>query len=535
MKHNKYFITIFFGLIFSIVFFTSSNAQLTYPSSLYMTTQNTVNSTGDFLKENGYTSIGGDLMIYYGSDITDLTPLNGLTSVGGKIYIYDNTALINLNGLESITSVGGDLWIESNTALTNIDSLAGITSVGGRIWINENTTLTNLDGLKGLTSSFSGEVYVAYNAALQNLAGLENLTSIGGNLTIYSNATLTNLDGLEGITSIGGSLTINNNPALTDIDPLKNLTSIGEALLIQLNAALTNLDGLRSLTFVGWSLAISYNTALVKFCGLYPLFSSGTVGVAIQIFDNGANPTVAEIIAAGPCPPSVTAVAVDIKPETCPNSFNVKKKGTISVAILGTDDFDVQNIDPASLKLEGISPLRWSIEDVATPVSEGGECACTTDGPDGFNDLNVIFDAQELVAALGQVNDGDELVLTITGNLTDDTPIEGSDCVVILAKNLKKDLAGNLNNVPEEYALLGNYPNPFNPSTIIRYELPKQSYVNLRLYDVLGREVAVLVNEQKPAGRYEIKFDAKNLPSGIYLFRIEAGDFVKTRKMLLLK
>jgi len=88
---------------------------------------------------------------------------------------------------------------------------------------------------------------------------------------------------------------------------------------------------------------------------------------------------------------------------------------------------------------------------------------------------------------------------------------------------------------PAKLYLYQNYPNPFNPSTIIKYELPRQSLVTLKIYDVLGREVAVLVNEQKPAGRYEFKFDGKNLSSGIYFYRIKAGDFVQTKKMILLK
>ena len=85
------------------------------------------------------------------------------------------------------------------------------------------------------------------------------------------------------------------------------------------------------------------------------------------------------------------------------------------------------------------------------------------------------------------------------------------------------------------FSLEQNYPNPFNPSTVISYRLPETSFVTLKIYDALGREVAVLVNEQKPAGTYEVEFDASDLSSGIYFYKLQAGSFVQTRKMILLR
>ncbi len=89
--------------------------------------------------------------------------------------------------------------------------------------------------------------------------------------------------------------------------------------------------------------------------------------------------------------------------------------------------------------------------------------------------------------------------------------------------------------VPNEFALSRNFPNPFNPVTKIRYQLPKESRVSIKLFDILGAEVKELVNEQKEAGVYEINLNASELPSGTYIYRIIAGDFVQTKKMILLK
>ncbi len=85
------------------------------------------------------------------------------------------------------------------------------------------------------------------------------------------------------------------------------------------------------------------------------------------------------------------------------------------------------------------------------------------------------------------------------------------------------------------FKLEQNYPNPFNPSTIIKYTISERSNVSLKVYDVLGKEVASLINEVKDANNYEVKFDASNLASGLYIYKLQAGDFTSSRKMMLLK
>jgi hypothetical protein len=89
--------------------------------------------------------------------------------------------------------------------------------------------------------------------------------------------------------------------------------------------------------------------------------------------------------------------------------------------------------------------------------------------------------------------------------------------------------------VPETYRLLQNYPNPFNPMTIIKYQLPEESYVSLKVYDIVGRVVATLADETKRAGYHEVSLNASSLASGVYVYRITAGSYAATKKLVLLK
>ena len=89
--------------------------------------------------------------------------------------------------------------------------------------------------------------------------------------------------------------------------------------------------------------------------------------------------------------------------------------------------------------------------------------------------------------------------------------------------------------MPRGLELYNNYPNPFNPATTIDYSVPKSSLVTIKIYDVLGREVKTLVNGEKIPGNYSVIFNDSNLPSGIYFYRMQAGSFVSTKKMILLK
>jgi endoglucanase len=104
---------------------------------------------------------------------------------------------------------------------------------------------------------------------------------------------------------------------------------------------------------------------------------------------------------------------------------------------------------------------------------------------------------------------------------------EGNDMVATTAESAS--------DVPAQFGLDQNYPNPFNPATTIEYQIPKQSLVKLKIFDLLGREIATLVNEQKGAGAYSVQWDAKRFSSGIYFYTLSTGEFRVTKKLILMR
>ena len=248
------------------------------------------------------------------------------------------------------------------------------------------------------------------------------------------------------------------------------------------------------------------------------------------------------------------AVSFDIHPRSCPNPFNItwlensdkgrgndhalhRKGGVLPAALVGSDDFDVTDVDLFTLRLEGLAPLRTGFEDVTRPVTGGDECACTTGGPDGILDLTLKFSRQEVAGVLGEVEHGDVVELTITGALKDGTPFEASDCITILSKHPEPKIAAD----SDEVKLYPAIPNPFNPSTTISYYLPVAGEVALEIYDSSGRLISRLLDRvNKPKGMHEIEWNGidehgKAVASGVYFYRLIAGEEKITKKIVLLR
>jgi len=97
------------------------------------------------------------------------------------------------------------------------------------------------------------------------------------------------------------------------------------------------------------------------------------------------------------------------------------------------------------------------------------------------------------------------------------------------------DVKENQYAIPNAFYLEQNYPNPFNSSCAIKYSIPKSSQISLKIFNTLGQEIETLVSDEKPVGTYELNWNAANLPSGVYFYQLKAGEFISTKKMILLK
>ena len=168
----------------------------------------------------------------------------------------------------------------------------------------------------------------------------------------------------------------------------------------------------------------------------------------------------------------------------------------------------------------GDTTIVW---EYINPVTQDG---IKTVIPDNYPMYNSVFRAYRYTSDYSAFQGR---TLTKTKTITGATPqyFKPSDLI--------SGIGSSTTTVPQEFVLHQNYPNPFNPSTVISYQLPVTSHVDVRVYDVLGREIAVLVNQEMPAGTHSATWNAANLPSGLYVCRLTTGSFMQARKMLLTK
>ncbi len=152
---------------------------------------------------------------------------------------------------------------------------------------------------------------------------------------------------------------------------------------------------------------------------------------------------------------------------------------------------------------------------------------------DGAEVSSFAFDSKADSTGENGVSD----LFTVASAGTHAVKITGSGANVDKLQLIQRTFTGvnDRNNLPNQFSLSQNYPNPFNPTTTINFNLAKSSNVNLYIYNILGQRVAHLVNGFMDAGKHSIKFNASNFASGVYIYRIEAGNFKANRKMVLLK
>lgn len=302
------------------------------------------------------------------------------------------------------------------------------------------------------------------------------------------------------------------------------------------------------------------------------------------------------------------ALAARVRHDDDDDDSRMNKGGVCRVAIAGELGFDVGLIDPASITLEGVPALRVRIKDRVDPECDHGgghsnspargndddddqgddddddgdddddqgddddddgdddnggpggqgcdcmyegidysdSCTCTCRRSDGHEDLLVDFATEDLIAAIGVVNPGELVDVTLNATMADGKRFEASDCILFVASHHDDDDDDDgddddgdddddgANDAPP-ITNLRTAPNPFNPSTSIRFRIDRDRHVRLAIYDVRGRLVAQLIDGPIQSGSHVIEWKAADAPSGVYFYRIQAGDFLRSGRLILLK
>jgi hypothetical protein len=209
-----------------------------------------------------------------------------------------------------------------------------------------------------------------------------------------------------------------------------------------------------------------------------------------------------------------------------------------------------------SRSLFGTSVMKFSSSQFESLVVSGSRGTLkgtgTVDGSGSYGFLLSVIDGQlfngnKLRMKIWDKNHGNAVVYdTQMGSGDDAAPTGAVTGLLSVSKSGGSTASSNVSiqqvmeegtatEIPTQYELYNAYPNPFNPSTTIRFDLPDAARVQLVVFDMLGREVAVLVDEERPAGQHAVKFDAGRLSSGVYIYRLQAGNFVQTKKLTLMK
>ncbi|MDH3217753.1 MAG: hypothetical protein OEN01_16005, partial [Candidatus Krumholzibacteria bacterium] len=223
---------------------------------------------------------------------------------------------------------------------------------------------------------------------------------------------------------------------------------------------------------------------------------------------------------------------LDIRPGSCPNPLNLKAHGVLPVAVLGSGDFDVDDIDVTSLRLQGVEAMRSSIEDVATPVAYNDNCDCTPQGPDSFPDLVLHFRVQDIAIALGPISSFQPVRVTLTGRLLDGTPFAASDCVKIVGRQELPEIrfATNIRNVITPYNPTAlDTVGMFRPFAISYHGIAAQGKIDAYRFFSLTPGVEldganVWSTDLSDTVRVFANIDPQAIPSGIFRLAVQCRD-----------
>ena len=330
-----------------------------------------------------------------------------------------------------------------------------------------------------VSDSYPGDDTGNYGLFIQRMVNPGNTTIINYGETLTGSISVDgDVDTYSFLGGAGDSVIIRMTESIVFLEPFVELfDTAGDSLLAVSDASQAEI-GIR-LQATGFYTILASDSYPGDDTGNYSIFIFGFISSQILVFPS--------LIEFGDVP--VGQIAND--------SFIVFNRGISSV-----------NID--SITINGTNPANFSVDTTSFSLDPGDSIS-----------VSVFFAPDALDNFSATIN-----IYSIGGNGT--INLNGTGII-------STDIEENVELFPDEFQLYQNYPNPFNPSTTIKYQIQDISFVTLKVYDVLGNEVAILINEEKLAGSYEVSFSATNLSSGIYFYKLQAGSFVETKKMILMK
>lgn len=348
--------------------------------------------------------------------------------INSYLYMYDYTRNKDIHYIDSAEEITGhNFSYETGTAIIKFSRADGGEFTSPYLMATCRTYDEN-NQMQSYVYTHSRGHTNAEKVTMVGFPGtyeVEAWAYVDGSLTTFGKITVEILPGVEKVIDIGG-------PTLQVVEPDPN--SIVEEKILTVFGTATDDTAVEMITVNGVEIDFTFtgnsdDPNEVSFSVDLEL-EEGDNLIEIFAYDSNGNEASdsRSVLYAPPEELAIEAI-MDIKPGSCKNPFNVTSKGVLPVVLLGSEGFDVNSIDPSSLVLAGVQPLRWVIDDVAELVTDG---SCQTDQPDGIEDLVLKFDRQELVAVMGEVQDDEVVVLTLTGSSYDGAVITAEDIVTII-------------------------------------------------------------------------------------------------------
>ena len=485
--------------------------------------------TQDEIRDNMMTTLTGNetgLVAYYRFDQTDGTTLYDMSSYG------HNGTLHGSNGLPTwVTSTAFNTWIgsESSDWSTAVNWSSGSVpaatdNIGLYKWnLGNESTVSGTPSVNHLLFSSTSSPLLSSNLTVNGNLLLEKNVDLNGQIITL---------GTSGYLSEGNYRLYGTSGTITTTRDLSNISALNVG---GLGAVITTAANMGSTTITrGHSVHTSGSAkSILRYYDITPAVNTGlNATLTFNYNDNEFN--------------GISENNFVLFKSTDGGANWTNADGTLDAAnnritLTGINDFSLWTVGDNALplpvelttfaaKVNGNKVvLNWQ---TATEVSNYGfEIQRSAGNSQPEKDWEIIG----IVHGNGNSNSPKDY------SFTDEHPKTGAAAYRLRQIDndgqfeYSKAVEVNVQGEPKDFSLAQNYPNPFNPATIINYQLPSKAYITLKVYNILGKEVAALVNEEKQAGNYQARFDGNGLASGIYFYTLRAGNFVLTKQCVLIK